>query len=137
MRHDDSAVTQEARATGWPTTLGGRRTLDVLLIVYIGAVCWLTFGPPPALPHLGPPTLLERLANVALFVPGGALIALRTRWRALRIVVVLAAWSAAIELTQLTLATWRTPDVGDVIMNTTGALVGVALVSAYRRARPS
>ena len=124
-------MTQQAPPTGWPRTGRGRRVLDLLLLVYVAAVCWLTFGPPPPLPHLGPPTVLERLANVALFVPGGALIALRTRWRAARIVLLLAAWSAGIELVQLTLATWRTPDVGDVIMNTTGALIGVAVARAW------
>ncbi len=108
-----------------------RLALDVALVVYLGVVSWLTFGPPPPLPDLGPPTVLERLANIAMFVPGGVLLRLRVRWRPTAIVVLLAVWSAGIELTQLAFLTWRTPDIGDVIMNTTGAVIGVAAARAW------
>lgn len=77
----------------------------------------------------------QRLLNLAVFVPSGALLVLvAARWR--RAVwalvplgfVLLAAYAVAIELTQLVLARLdRACDVTDMIDNVTGAGVGVAL----------
>nr|WP_246416361.1 VanZ family protein [Nocardioides luti] len=76
----------------------------------------------------------QRLLNTVLFVPSGALLVLAAaRWRAAWVTVPLglvglAAYSAAIEKTQLELARIdRACDVTDIIDNVTGALVGVAI----------
>jgi hypothetical protein len=76
----------------------------------------------------------QRLLNTLVFVPSGALLVLAAaRWRAAWLIVPaglagLAAYSAAIEWTQLELARIdRACDVTDVIDNVTGAVVGVLL----------
>lgn len=76
----------------------------------------------------------QRLLNVLVFVPSGALLVLvATRWRAGWVLVpvglaLLAAYSAAIEKTQLELARIdRACDVTDIIDNVTGAVIGVGL----------
>ena len=76
----------------------------------------------------------QRLLNTVLFVPSGALLVLAAaRWRAgwglVPVGLVgLAAYSAAIEMTQLELARIdRACDVTDIIDNVTGALLGVGL----------
>jgi glycopeptide antibiotics resistance protein len=75
----------------------------------------------------------QRLLNTLVFVPSGALLVLvAARWRRTAWVTVpigfalLAAYSVAIELTQLALARLdRACDVTDVIDNITGAALGV------------
>ena len=74
----------------------------------------------------------QRLLNTVLFVPSGALLVVwAARWRAAWTlvpvgVVLLAAYSAGIEFTQLTLARLdRACDVTDVLDNVSGALLGV------------
>lgn len=76
----------------------------------------------------------QRLLNAVVFVPAGALLVLvcaRWRWAWVTVPVglaLLAAYSAAIELTQLAAARIdRACDVTDVIDNVTGAGVGVLL----------
>jgi hypothetical protein len=76
----------------------------------------------------------QRLLNTVLFVPSGALLVLAAaRWRAGWWMVpvglaALAAYSAAIEKTQLELARIdRACDVTDIIDNVTGVLLGVGL----------
>jgi hypothetical protein len=76
----------------------------------------------------------QRLLNTVLFVPSGALLVLwAARWRSAwqlvpAGVVLLAAYSAGIELTQLTLARIdRACDVTDVVDNVAGALLGVGV----------
>lgn len=75
----------------------------------------------------------QRLLNTALFVPPGILLgvllgARRRWWLAGLGVGLLAAYSVAIEATQLALARLdRACDVTDVLDNTTGAVVGVTL----------
>ena len=76
----------------------------------------------------------QRLLNTAVFVPSGALLVLAAaRWRAAWVLVPLglaglAAYSVAIEATQLELARIdRACDVTDVIDNVIGAAVGVGL----------
>lgn len=73
----------------------------------------------------------QRLLNTLLFVPAGALLVLAAaRWRAgwwlaLLGLAALAAYSAAIEWTQLAVARIdRACDVTDIVDNVTGALVG-------------
>jgi len=75
----------------------------------------------------------QRLLNAAIFVPSGALLVLlaarRPRWSWMIVPIGLAglaAYSIAIELTQLTLARLdRACDVTDIIDNVTGAAIGV------------
>jgi len=77
----------------------------------------------------------QRLLNAVIFVPSGALlVVLAARWRAAAVLVVpaglalLAAYSAAIERTQLELARIdRACDVTDVVDNVTGAVAGALL----------
>jgi len=88
----------------------------------------------------------QRLLNTVLFVPSGVLLVLvATRWRLAWLtvplgLVALAAYSSAIEWTQLVLARIdRACDVTDVVDNTTGAVIGVGvgllLVAARRLLR--
>ena len=76
----------------------------------------------------------QRLLNTVLFVPAGALLVLaaarwRTGWWTVPVgLVLLAAYSAGIEKTQLELARIdRACDVTDVVDNVTGAVLGVLL----------
>jgi hypothetical protein len=76
----------------------------------------------------------QRLLNTVLFVPSGALLVIAlTHWRRAWLSIplglaALAAYSAAIEWTQLVLARIdRACDVTDVIDNTTGAAIGVGI----------
>lgn len=76
----------------------------------------------------------QRLLNTVVFVPSGALLVLAAaRWRSAWVTVplglgALAAYSAAIEKTQLELARIdRACDVTDIIDNVTGAVVGVGI----------
>lgn len=76
----------------------------------------------------------QRLLNTLVFVPAGALLVLAlARWRAAWVLVPLglaglAAYSIAIEATQLALARIdRACDVTDVVDNVTGAVIGVAV----------
>lgn len=75
----------------------------------------------------------QRLLNTALFVPPGVflgvLLGTRRRWWLAGLgVLLLAACSAGIEITQLELARLdRACDVTDVVDNTAGAVLGVAL----------
>ena len=76
----------------------------------------------------------QRLLNTAVFVPSGALLVLvAARWRSAWVTVPLglaglAAYSAAIEWTQLQLARLdRACDVTDVVDNVTGAVLGAVV----------
>lgn len=77
--------------------------------------------------------MLEFMANVALFVPIGALVS--AAWPALqawRVVAAGTATSILIEVVQIGLPT-RYPTVSDAIANTLGAAVGVVTVALVRR----
>lgn len=81
--------------------------------------------------------LVEETANVALFAPGGALVALwlRRRPRRARIVILgatatVALYVLATETVQLTLATWRQATLTDLVTGTTGGLLGSVLAAA-------
>ena len=81
-------------------------------------------------------TQLESFANVVLFVPFGLLIALLvpTRWWWL-VVVGLIAIAAAIELGQALFLPGRVASLDDVIANSTGGVVGVAIAAIIRGVR--
>lgn len=76
----------------------------------------------------------QRLLNAVVFIPSGALLVIAVaRWRAAWVLVpaglaLLAAYSVAIEATQLALARLdRACDVTDVIDNVTGAVFGIGV----------
>ncbi|OOB90059.1 VanZ family protein [Rathayibacter sp. VKM Ac-2630] len=77
--------------------------------------------------------LIERAANVALFVPLGVLLALhlRARWAWLAVVVG-ATTSAVIETGQLLFLSDRFATTDDVVMNTLGAAIGTVLGAVVR-----
>ena len=80
-------------------------------------------------------TVLEILANVALFVPFGVFALTAYRWmRVWSATAAGLATSCLIEGVQLLLPT-RFSTVSDLIANTTGALLGALLVVAWRRRR--
>ncbi|MFE6735648.1 VanZ family protein [Microbacterium sp. NPDC057650] len=79
--------------------------------------------------------ILEFLANVAMFMPLGALTAVAwPRLNAGWIIGAGAVFSTVIELVQLTMPS-RYSTVSDVIANTTGMAVGALVAVAWRRAR--
>jgi len=78
---------------------------------------------------------VEFLANVALFVPLGALLALSfPRWRAWLVIVIGTAVSIGIELVQIAIPS-RVSTVSDVIANTIGCALGLGLILGWARAR--
>ncbi|GAB3030886.1 hypothetical protein GCM10027052_04070 [Parafrigoribacterium mesophilum] len=123
-----------------------RRVLQILTVCYLGAVGWITLGPQPLdergagmlrvvlevlarsdLTRWITYDLLEFTANIAMFVPAGLLFLLlagrRRWWLALTGGVAL---TCAIEFTQLFLPN-RFSDVRDILANSLGTLVGVAI----------
>lgn len=134
---------------------GARTALAVATVAYLGFVACLTLTPQPydpaAVPLLDrvlallqgfPPTawitfdVVEFSANVALFVPLAVLLLLllgrRRRWLVLALAVAL---TCSIELAQAAWLPTRVSDPRDVVANTAGAALGVALVLAARRVR--
>ncbi|MDR2999354.1 MAG: VanZ family protein [Microbacterium sp.] len=80
-------------------------------------------------------TILEFLANVAMFVPLGALCAFAwPRMHAMWVIGAGAALSIMIELVQLTMPS-RFSTLSDVIANTLGMALGYQVVSSWRRMR--
>lgn len=76
---------------------------------------------------------VEVVGNLLLFVPFGVYLALLApRWSRLTMVVLAVGTSAAMEVGQYVLAVGRT-DTTDVIVNTSGAVVGFALVALAHR----
>lgn len=76
----------------------------------------------------------EFLANIALFVPFGILVSLLWPHRPAWAVIALGlATSGAIELAQLLFLPHRVADVRDLVANTLGTALGVALLVAARR----
>lgn len=97
----------------WPTPVD--RDAGDLLDAISRAVPWLTYD------------VIETVANVLLFVPLGALLALvLRRWAA--VLAVSLATTLVIELGQALLLTQRTPSLRDVVANLCGAALGLAVV---------
>lgn len=129
--------------------LGGRRAVIVLLVVYLALVARVTLWPQAApddlFGYVREATdwlgdhhvpigydMVEAASNVLMFVPFGVLVGLLVRRRWL-VVVLGCGLSVAIETCQALFLPTRVADPRDVVMNTTGALVGVLLVPAVRR----
>lgn len=62
--------------------------------------------------------------NMVMLFPLGLLLAAATRWRPAWVVVTIVGTSAGIELWQLVVDIGRSPDIDDVILNSTGGLLG-------------
>jgi glycopeptide antibiotics resistance protein len=128
--------------------------LVALTAAYIAFVGWVTLMPAPATPDpnsfeqqlirliLGSAAFhwlgysgLEFTANIGMFIPVGVLLALllppRRWWVALLIGF---AMTVTIETAQLFIP-GRFSDIRDIIANTAGTAIGVAIVRAVRAAR--
>lgn len=117
------------RITQWPT-LADDGVFDRLDLV-------LAWAHARGLPAGIDVPVVEAVANVVMFVPLGVLfplVARRSPWLA---VPAGAAFSSAIELSQLTFFPGRVATVQDVVMNTLGAAVGAAVLAAHRRRHAS
>jgi glycopeptide antibiotics resistance protein len=104
----------------WPVPVD--RGFDGLLYEISVAVPWLTYD------------VIEFTANVLLFVPLGALLALlihRHRWI---VVLISLAVTVAIEWAQAEFLDERTSSVRDVVANLLGAVIGLAIVVIVERA---
>lgn len=150
------------RRSGWSATGGRRRlgryaVLGTLTLAYGAALVLLTLRPERAGAGLDAALLallgrlraagwtwaqygtVEWLANVALFAPGGVLLACVLRGSARWWAVALGALvSAGIETTQALVLPGRVPSIADVAANTAGTAIGVAVavgVAGIRSAR--
>ncbi|RLK47992.1 VanZ family protein [Microbacterium telephonicum] len=116
------------------------------LLVYVAVLAPIAFWPSPVDRDAGPllawitrmlPVLtygrIEFLANIALFVPFGVLVALMLR-RALLAIPVGMAVSLLVEGLQGLLLAERTPSLLDVVANTTGTAIGVLVVIVVKNA---
>lgn len=68
---------------------------------------------------------MDALGNLLLILPLGAFLALLAGWRAATLIVVAVALS--LETTQWLMATGRTPELADILLNAGGGMVGVLL----------
>ncbi len=133
-----------------------RRLALVGIVLYAGLIGWATLGP---VPWRNPAneaangvfsfglwtdattwsqgTLREFVANVLMFLPLGALlvvaVGIRRWWLAVLIAI---GATLAIEVAQLPMDD-RISDPRDLVANTVGALVGVALAARLARRRPA
>ena len=79
--------------------------------------------------------VIETAANVVLFVPLGALLALVLTRRAPLVLGIALLATVAIELAQAVLLPERTPSLRDILANLCGAAVGLGVVLLARRPR--
>jgi glycopeptide antibiotics resistance protein len=106
----------------WPVPVD--RAAQGLVAAITRAVPFLTYD------------VIETAANVVLFVPLGALLALVLPRRALLVLGIALVATVAIELAQAALLPERTPSLRDVLANLCGAAVGLSIVLLVRRPRP-
>jgi len=126
-----------------------RRILAMVLAVYLAFVGFVTLDPSPPDPAGNPLLIallrvlpisydaLEFTANIGMFIPIGALVAVLSRhwWLA---VVVGIALTCGIEFMQQLLPA-RYPEVRDILSNTLGATIGASVVASVawaKRSRP-
>ncbi len=105
----------------WPTPVD--RGATGLLRAISQAVPWLTYD------------LIETTANVALFVPFGALLALVLPLHRGLVVPLALATTLVIESGQALLLAQRTPSLRDIVANVLGAVIGLAIVHLRERRR--
>lgn len=133
---------------------GRQRVLRLVFGLYLLAVCVIVFAPQPdtgqftgivaviarAIEPWGVPfelgyTVLEFGANIALFVPFGMLVPLiAPLWHPWLVIASGLAVSCLIEFTQTALPS-RYPTASDLLANTLGTALGVALLSLLLRLR--
>lgn len=78
---------------------------------------------------------LDTLANLALFLPLGALVALAWPLTAATNLLGTAAFATGIELLQLTVVRQRSAQVRDVVVDTAGSVLGFAVARWWARRR--
>jgi VanZ like family len=121
---------------------GSSRWSAILWIGLILVATLVPFEPSDALPPIwcmlcGDGALADGILNVALFVPLGAALS-TAGWRPVRALTLGSLLSFGVETTQF-LIPGRDPSLSDVLMNTVGTLLGIALVRSARawwRAKP-
>ena len=104
------------------------------------AVPWRSFRPRPSFRNVellpfAIGSLRGQLLNVLLFVPLGV-IGIRLGWSPKTVALIGIATSVLTELLQL-FSTRRYPSTTDVILNTTGVLIGIALARTWNRLAPA
>lgn len=130
-----------------------RISARVVLAAYLGLIAWLTLvmfagnSPDPNLVPFrsmvhdwtvgGRDLLVNFVCNIGVFAPIGLLLPLSSRRpiRGREVVATGFALSVTIEVLQY-LSGRRVADVDDVILNTAGALLGYALLAAWRGGAP-
>lgn len=75
---------------------------------------------------------LEMMGNGAVFIPFGIYLGTLVSWRPWAMVLAIAGTSLTVEVSQYVLAVGAS-DVSDVILNTIGGVVGVAIATRLRR----
>lgn len=137
----DSAGGDAAAAPG-----GGERLAMRLLVVYAAVLAVIAFSPTPVdreatgllrevariVPLLSY-GVVEFTANILLFVPLGALLALALPHRRGLVVLISLAVTLAIESCQALFLAQRTPSLRDIVANTLGAAVGLVVVLILER----
>ncbi|MCP2638091.1 VanZ family protein [Microbacterium sp. HD4P20] len=122
------------------------RDARLWLVVYVVALALVAFWPVPvdrgaqgllaaitrAVPFLTY-DVIETAANVVLFVPLGALLALVLPRRAPVVLGIALAATVVIEVAQAVLLPERTPSLRDILANLCGAAVGLGVVLLLRR----
>ncbi|WP_342001788.1 VanZ family protein [Microbacterium sp. LWH7-1.2] len=103
----------------WPTPVD--RGASALLDAITRAVPWLTYD------------LIETVANVALFMPFGVLLALALPLHRGLVVPIAVATTLVIESGQALLLSERTPSLRDIVANVLGAAIGLAIVHLMER----
>ena len=103
----------------WPTPVdrGASDFIDAIT----RAVPWLTYD------------LIETVANVALFVPFGVLLALVLPLHRGLVVPIALATTLIIESGQALILSERTPSLRDIVANVLGATIGLAIVHLRER----
>jgi len=141
--------TPVARATALDARAGMRHGIPILLC-YLTALAFVAFWPVPvdrgasgllraisrAVPLLTY-DVIESLANVAMFVPFGVLLALMLPARRAWVVPIALAASLAMEAGQALFLPARTSSVADVVANVGGAAIGLAVVWIIEQRGPS
>jgi len=127
-----------------------RRALGVLFAVYLTLLVWtvlfklhapfigrddmrqVKLVPFAAGEGFGPSSTLEVMLNLLLFIPFGVYLGmLARRWPVIGAALTIASTSFALEVTQYVLAVGSS-DVTDVIVNTAGGVVGLAIARVVR-----
>lgn len=126
--------------TGRPRRAAHRVTA-ALGWLWAAGIVGLTFGTPPVggqavnveLLNVGNTAdIKDFLVNIAMFVPGGILLAVAHagyRWAC----IVGALGSLTIEVTQYLTASGRTADINDLLANTAGCIIGYLCAAAVRK----